>query len=93
MLKTASRYGGDTLTFGGDAILLLFDGEEHATRAVAASLEMLRQVDRAAAVEAGDGKVKIGMSVGAHSDTFVLARGRARRTSARTCSSSAAGPS
>ena len=26
MLKTASRYGGDTLTFGGDAILLLFEG-------------------------------------------------------------------
>ena len=38
MLKTASRYGGDTLTFGGDAILLLFDGPEHAARAVAASL-------------------------------------------------------
>ena len=72
MLKTASRYGGDTLTFGGDAILLLFDGEEHAARAVAASLEMLKQVDRSAAVEGGDGKVKIGMSVGAHSDTFVL---------------------
>ena len=73
MLKTASRFGGDTLTFGGDAILLLFDGPEHATRAAVAALEMLKQVDRAAAVEAGDGKVKIGMSVGAHSDTFVLA--------------------
>ena len=72
MLKTASRYGGDALTFGGDAILLLFDGEEHPARAVAASLEMLKQVDRTAAVEGGDGKVKIGMSVGAHSDTFVL---------------------
>jgi len=73
MLKTAARYGGDTLTFGGDAILLLFDGPEHATRATLAALEMLKQVGRAAAVEAGDGKVKIGMSVGAHSDTFVLA--------------------
>jgi class 3 adenylate cyclase/tetratricopeptide (TPR) repeat protein len=73
MLKTASRYGGDTLTFGGDAILLLFDGPEHATRGAVAALEMLKQVDRAAAVEADDGKVKIGMSVGAHSDSFVLA--------------------
>ncbi len=72
MLKTAARYGGDTLTFGGDAILLLYSGDEHAARAVAASLEMLKQVDRSAAVEGGDGKVKIGMSVGAHSDTFVL---------------------
>ncbi len=73
MLTTASAYGGDTLTFGGDAILLLFDGPRHATRAVAASLAMLRQVDHVAAVDTGDGKVKIGMSVGAHSDTFVLA--------------------
>ena len=73
MLRTAAHYGGDTLTFGGDAILLLFDGPEHATRAAVAALEMLRQVDRAAAIDAGDGKVKIGMSVGAHSDTFVLA--------------------
>jgi class 3 adenylate cyclase/tetratricopeptide (TPR) repeat protein len=73
MLKTASGYGGDTLTFGGDAILLLFEGPDHATRAAVAALEMLRQVERAAAVEAGGGKVKIGMSVGAHSDRFALA--------------------
>ena len=33
---------------------------------------MLKRVDRSAAVEGGDGKVKIGMSVGAHSDAFVL---------------------
>ena len=72
MLKTASGYGGDTLTFGGDAILLLFDGPEHASRAVTASLAMLRQVERAAAVDAGGGKVKVGMSVGAHSGVFLL---------------------
>jgi class 3 adenylate cyclase/tetratricopeptide (TPR) repeat protein len=73
MLKTASWYGGDTLTFGGDAILLLFQGPEHAQRAAVAALEMLKQVERAAAVETDTGKVKIGMSVGAHSDRFVLA--------------------
>ena len=73
MLDTASAYGGDTLTFGGDAILLLFDGEDHAGRAVAASLGMLKQTGRAAAIDAGDGKVKIGMSVGAHSGVFLLA--------------------
>ena len=73
MLKTASRYGGDALTFGGDAILLLFEGPEHASRAVAAAREMLRQVERAAAVDGDGGKVKIGMSVGAHSDRFAIA--------------------
>ncbi len=72
MLETAARYGGDTLTFGGDAILLLFEGEGHADRAVAAALRMLKQVARSAAVDAGGGKVKVGMSVGAHSDTFLL---------------------
>ncbi|HJW76161.1 MAG TPA: adenylate/guanylate cyclase domain-containing protein, partial [Thermoleophilia bacterium] len=73
MLKTTSRFGGDTLTFGGDAILLLFDGPAHATRAVAASLAMLKEVDRSAAVDAGGGRVRIGMSVGAHSGPFLLA--------------------
>ena len=72
MLKTASGYGGDTLTFGGDAVLLLFEGQDHASRAVAASLAMLKQVERAAAVDTGGGKVKIGMSVGAHSAAFLL---------------------
>jgi class 3 adenylate cyclase/tetratricopeptide (TPR) repeat protein len=72
MLGTASRYGGDTLTFGGDAILLLFDGERHAERAVAASLGMLKQVARAAAVDAGADRIKVGMSVGAHSGRFLL---------------------
>ena len=73
MLKTAASYGGDTQTFGGDAILLLFDGPGHAGRAVAASLAMLRQVERAAAVDSGGDKAKIGMSVGAHSAPFLLA--------------------
>ena len=73
MLTTASRFGGDTLTFGGDAILLMFDGQDHAGRAVAASLAMLKQVERAAAVDAGGRRIKIGMSVGAHSGTFALA--------------------
>jgi class 3 adenylate cyclase len=72
MLETAARYGGDTITFGGDAILLLFDGSGHARRACTAALEMLRRVERAAAVETADGKVKIGMSVGAHSGMFVF---------------------
>lgn len=73
MLETAWGYGGDALTFGGDAILLLFDGDDHATRAAAGALAMLKQVERTAAVDAGDGKVKIGMSVGAHSGAFLLA--------------------
>ena len=83
MLKTTSRYGGDTLTFGGDAILLLFQGEQHADRGVAAALGMLKQVERAAAVDAGDAKVKIGMSVGGHSDTFLLAAAGIQETGVR----------
>jgi class 3 adenylate cyclase/tetratricopeptide (TPR) repeat protein len=72
LLSTASRYGGDTLTFGGDAILLLFAGDGHAVRAVAAALDMLQQTARMAAVHTGAGKVKLGMSVGAHSGRFPL---------------------
>jgi class 3 adenylate cyclase/tetratricopeptide (TPR) repeat protein len=72
MLKTASRYGGDTINFGGDAILLMFRGRQHANRAVGASLAMLEQIARTGAVHSGDARVKLGMSVGAASGVFLL---------------------
>ena len=73
LLKISGRYGGDTLLFGGDAILLLFDGPSHASRAVTAALAMLKETSRVRAVEVPGGRIKLGMSVGAHSDTFLLA--------------------
>jgi class 3 adenylate cyclase len=42
MLDMAFARGGDLLKFGGDALLLLFRGEDHAERACDAVLEMKR---------------------------------------------------
>jgi len=40
LIHTSSRYGGDIQKFGGDAGMLLFEGEQHVQRAIAASLEV-----------------------------------------------------
>ncbi len=39
LIRITAQYGGDLQKFGGDAGMLLFQGEQHALRAVAASLE------------------------------------------------------
>ncbi len=72
MLEIAGNQGGDTLTFGGDAILLFFTGAEHATRAVAASLAMLRTVDSLPPYRVGGDTIELGMSMGAHTASFVF---------------------
>ena len=40
LVETAAALGGDTLKFGGDALLLLFTGSGHAERACAAAWDM-----------------------------------------------------
>ena len=40
LLGVAYRCGGNLLKFGGDALLLLFTGEDHATRAAHAAIGM-----------------------------------------------------
>ncbi|OQA95589.1 MAG: Adenylate cyclase 2 [Chloroflexi bacterium ADurb.Bin222] len=39
LIRITAQYGGDLQKFGGDAGMVLFQGEQHALRAVAASLE------------------------------------------------------
>jgi class 3 adenylate cyclase/tetratricopeptide (TPR) repeat protein/Mrp family chromosome partitioning ATPase len=72
MLGIASRFGGDTMTFGGDAILLLFRGDDHARRACAAALTMLAATGKLPAYKVGSHRVRLGMSMGAHSGEFFL---------------------
>ena len=70
LMEVAYRLGAGLVKWGGDAVLLLFDGAEHATRAVAAGYRMrarLRQIGR---VSTGAGRVSLQMSLGIHSGTF-----------------------
>ncbi|MFD1946677.1 AAA family ATPase [Nocardioides aestuarii] len=75
LLQHAVEEGGDLLKWGGDAVLLLFDGPGHALRAVRATHRMratLRQVGR---IDTSSGVVVLQMSVGVHTgdvDLFLV---------------------
>ena len=73
LLAVAYRCGGSLIKFGGDAVLLLFTGDNHATRAAHATVAMrarLRQVGR---IDTSAGRVVLRISMGVHSGTFHLA--------------------
>ena len=63
MLDVAAERGGQLLKFGGDALLLLFDGDAHARRAAGAAVEMRRAL-RSATGTSAVGRLKLSMSVG-----------------------------
>ncbi len=70
LLAVAYGNGGGLVKFGGDALLLLFDGSDHVARAARSAVFMrstLREVGR---IELPDAKLQLRMSVGVHSGTF-----------------------
>ncbi|MBO9534028.1 MAG: tetratricopeptide repeat protein [Solirubrobacteraceae bacterium] len=64
LLGAAGRFGGDTLKFGGDAVLILFDGDDHEQRACAAAWEMQRTMRRYRRLKTSAGNVALGASCG-----------------------------
>ncbi|MBN1872647.1 MAG: AAA family ATPase [Anaerolineae bacterium] len=72
LIPITARYGGDLQKFGGDAGMLLFRGEDHAMRAVAASLE-LQQAMRAqmGQVETSVGTFPLRIAIGLGSGRMV----------------------
>ena len=70
LLRVAIRRGGEMLKYGGDAALLFFRGEDHARRAVAASVEMQERLHTIGRVDTGAGVVRMRMSVGVHTGDF-----------------------
>jgi class 3 adenylate cyclase/tetratricopeptide (TPR) repeat protein len=70
MLAVAYAENGSLLKFGGDALLLLFDGPDHVVRAVRSAFGMRSLLRTAGVVRTSAGKVTLRMSVGVHSGTF-----------------------
>ncbi len=70
MLGIAAEYGGGNLKFGGDALLLLFNGTGHAGRAVATAWGMRQATRRFPTVTVGKERIRLHMSVGVHSGVF-----------------------
>lgn len=70
MLSVAYENGGSLLKFGGDALLLWFDGEGHALRACRAALRMREALRRVGSIELPDTTITLQVSQGVHSGQF-----------------------
>ncbi|CAN5891657.1 adenylate/guanylate cyclase domain-containing protein [soil metagenome] len=70
ILLTATADGGDVLKFSGDALLLFYEGSDHAQRACHAALTMQRVLRAVGGIDSSRGRVRLRMSVGAHTGRF-----------------------
>src|SRR4051795_5762825 len=72
LLAIAYGEDGSLLKFGGDALLLLFEGPDHAARGARSAAGMRRALREAAAVEAAGTQIRLRLSAGVHSGTVHL---------------------
>ncbi|WP_436794332.1 AAA family ATPase [Actinospongicola halichondriae] len=70
LLAVAYDNDGSLLKFGGDALLLLFVGPGHEARAANSADGMRRELLGLGELESMAGKVRLGMTVGAHCGAF-----------------------
>ena len=69
MIDASEANGGDVVKFGGDALLILFHGPDHAARAVRAMV-LMRQIVAQRWATNSVARVELGISQGAHSGTY-----------------------
>jgi len=70
LLAVAYAQGGGLLKFGGDALLLLYEGEGHAPRAARAAFEMRRTLRAIGRPKTSAGSIQLRMHAGLHSGRF-----------------------
>jgi class 3 adenylate cyclase/tetratricopeptide (TPR) repeat protein len=70
VLAEAYANGGSLLKFGGDALLLWFEGDHHPLRGCSSAVAMRRTLRRISPVKTGGADVPLRMSVGVHSGSF-----------------------
>ena len=70
LLGEAGADGADLVKWGGDAVLLLFDGPHHAARAARAAFRMRARLRTVGRLTTSAGQARLRMSVGLHSGTF-----------------------
>jgi class 3 adenylate cyclase/tetratricopeptide (TPR) repeat protein len=70
LLAVAYANGGGLVKFGGDALLLFFEGDAHAARACNAAHGMRSTLDQLGALDTSAGAVTLRMHVGIHTGTF-----------------------
>ncbi|MEO6714083.1 MAG: adenylate/guanylate cyclase domain-containing protein [Mycobacteriales bacterium] len=70
LLSVAYDYGAWLVKWGGDAVLLFFDGDLHTRRACTAAHEMRKTMRRVGRLQTSVGAVTLRMSIGVHSGAF-----------------------
>ena len=70
LLAVAYAQGGGLLKFGGDALLLLYEGEDHAPRAARAAFDMRRTLRAIGRPKTSAGAIQLKMHAGLHSGRF-----------------------
>jgi class 3 adenylate cyclase/tetratricopeptide (TPR) repeat protein len=70
LLSVAYDYGAGVVKWGGDAVLLLFTGDEHPSRACRAAAEMQRSIRTVGHLRTTAGAVRLRMSVGINTADF-----------------------
>lgn len=64
MIEIIQRAGGDLITFGGDALLVLFEGQDHTHVATATALDLLRELSDFQRHVPGVGTFPLSMHIG-----------------------------
>jgi len=72
LLAEAYSFGGGLLKFGGDALLLFFDGDGHAVRGAAAAAAMRDALAEISRPATSAGEVELRMHAGVHSGSFLF---------------------
>src|SRR6188472_2880543 len=70
LLDEAYDWGAGLLKWGGDALLLMFDGPDHEKRAARAAWEMQGTIDRVGRLHLSGGTIVLRMSVGIGTGMF-----------------------
>jgi class 3 adenylate cyclase/tetratricopeptide (TPR) repeat protein len=80
LLGVARSEGGDLVKFGGDALFLFFEGDQHAERASRAAYRMRAALKVRGAIITDRGRVVLRISMGVHSGPFLFVlAGRGQR--------------
>ena len=72
MLEISGDLGGDLLKFGGDALMIFYEGDNAAERALSAGTSMQTAMSRFVDVETSQGAFPLRMSIGMASGPIVL---------------------
>jgi class 3 adenylate cyclase/tetratricopeptide (TPR) repeat protein len=72
LLADAYANGGSLLKFGGDALLLWFDGDDHPLRGCASAVAMRNTIREAGRITAAGSQIRLRMSAGVHSGHFQM---------------------